>query len=81
MENNNLGRNGKDTVTGFEGIIISEHRYLTGCTQYGLQPKIKEDGSLPEAKYFDTTRVEVTGEKVNINGVVEDPGCEVRERP
>lgn len=76
-----LGRQGKDTVTGFEGIIISQHQYLTGCTQYGLQPKIKEDGSLPEAKYFDATRVQVFGEAVNISGTEESPGCEVRERP
>ena len=81
MKNQNLGRQGKDTVTGFEGIIISEHQYLTGCTQYGLQPKIKEDGSLPEAKYFDATCVQVTGEPMYIPGTEEDPGCEVRERP
>lgn len=78
---NDLGKNGKDSVTGFEGIITSEHNYLTGCTQYGLQPKIKEDGSLPEAKYFDKTRVVVSGEALTIEGCVEDPGCDVRERP
>lgn len=78
---NNLGRHGKDTITGFEGIITSEHRYLTGCTQYGLQPKIKEDGSLPDSRYFDITRVEVTGEPVQIKGADEAPGCDVRERP
>lgn len=68
-------------ITGFEGIIVSEHQYLTGCTQYGLQPKIKEDGSLPDAKYFDATRIHVSGFPVDIPGTEQDPGCDNRPRP
>lgn len=78
---NNLGRHCKDKITGFEGIITSEHRYLTGCTQYGVQPKMKEDGVLPEKQYFDITRCEVSGDAVIIENAERDPGCDHRERP
>ena len=81
----NLGKHGKDVITGFEGTITSEHHYLTGCTQLGLQPKCKEDGTLGETMYFDKTRVEVTGDAVELAAspeVVEvDKGCDFRERP
>ena len=79
---NNLGRHGKDVITGFQGTITSEHHYLTGCTQYGLVPKTKEDGSLGETMYFDETRVEVSGEAIELVIAVEQKkGCDSRERP
>lgn len=80
---NNLGRHGKDVITGFEGTITSAHFYLTGCTQYGLAPKAKGDGTLGEVNYFDKTRVEVSGEPIQIIRSSEgiDDGCDSRERP
>lgn len=81
----NLGRHGKDVITGFEGTITSEHHYLTGCTQLGLQPKCKTDGSVGETMFFDVTRVEVTGcvaeLAVSSEVVNNNPGCDSRERP
>lgn len=58
----NLGRKGKDIVTGFEGVIISLIHYLTGCSQYGITPLAK-DGDIKDSRYFDISRVEV-GERV-----------------
>ncbi|MCX6232722.1 MAG: hypothetical protein NTZ33_14385 [Bacteroidetes bacterium] len=79
--NTNLGKHGKDVITGFEGTITSKHEYLTGCTQYGIVPKIKTDGTLGDTHYFDETRIEVTGEAIEIPGTKEKPGCDSRERP
>jgi hypothetical protein len=35
-----LGMKAKDSITGFEGIIIARIEYLTGCQQYQL---LRED--------------------------------------
>jgi len=81
----NLGKHGKDVITGFEGTITSEHHYLTGCTQLGLQPKIRQDGTLGETMYFDETRVEISGETAELavskEDVLNNRGCDFRERP
>jgi hypothetical protein len=84
----NLGKHGKDVITGFEGTVTSEHHYLTGCTQYGLQPKIKKDGTLGDTMYFDENRIEFSGDAIElkIEQEAERPkrilsGCDSRERP
>ena len=74
-----LGKQAKDIVTGFEGIVTSKHIYLTGCTQYGLQPRIDKDGKIPDKAYFDETRLVFMGEGVNIG--LGEPGCDTREHP
>jgi len=48
----------KDKITGFSGIITGRGDYLTGCNQYAIQPPAKEDGTLPDAHWFDEDRVE-----------------------
>jgi hypothetical protein len=84
---NNLGKQGKDLITGFEGTITSAHYYLTGCTQYGLQPKVKGDGSLGEIMFFDENRLIISGEKIEIKkaekktNISQENGCDSRESP
>lgn len=53
----NLGKNAKDKLTGFSGVIIGKCEYLTGCTQYALQPKTKNDGAFIESRWFDEGRL------------------------
>lgn len=79
---NKLGKQAKDKVTGFEGIITSKHIYLTGCSQYGIQPKVDKDGNVPDIRYFDEGRVEITGDGITVEEVVAgEPGCDFREHP
>lgn len=59
-----LGSLVRDQVTGLEGIATSRTEYLNGCVQYGVSPKAKEDGTLPDAMGFDWQRVEVVGDGV-----------------
>jgi len=77
-----LGKEMKDKITGFTGIATSKHEYLTGCTQYALQPKTQKDGKLADVGYFDESRLEVTGKGIDVSdlNIVED-GCDNRERP
>ena len=48
-----LGDEVKDEVSGFQGIAISEHKYLEGCNRIGVQPPVNEKGELPNAHTFD----------------------------
>ena len=57
-----LGREAKDKITGFQGIITGKAIYLTGCNQYVLQPKCEKAGSYPEANWFDEGRLDVVGD-------------------
>lgn len=79
---NTLGKKVKDKVTGFEGIATSKHIYLTGCNQYGVQPVVDKDGKIPELRYFDEGRLEITGDGITSKEVAsEGPGCDTREHP
>jgi hypothetical protein len=65
-----LGKKAKDKITGFEGIITPKHLYLTGCTQYGIQPII------------DKGRLEIIGGGFTKESIsAEDPGSDSREHP
>lgn len=64
-----LGRKGKDKITGFEGIIMARHQYLTGCDQYTIVPAKNKNGGLDDAYQFDEGRIEITGEGIAPNNV------------
>jgi len=59
----NLGKLGRDKVTGFEGIIIGKVTYLYGCNQYGLAPK-SNNGKVEDSSWFDEGRIEIVGDGV-----------------
>jgi hypothetical protein len=65
----NLGKKGKDKVTGFHGTIVAKVSYLTGCDQYGITPPVGEDGKLGDTNYFDVGRVEIIGDGVTAESV------------
>lgn len=76
-----LGKEGKDKVTGFTGIITSRAQYLTGCDQYNLVPPVK-DGKLEPAQWFDEGRIEIIGNGISAADVVgTKPGGPQREGP
>lgn len=52
-----------DVITGFKGFIVYRVDNITGCNQYGIQPKAKRDGSVEELKHFDENRLKSTGKK------------------
>lgn len=49
----------KDRLTGFKGRTTGRVQYITGCSQYAVQPDAKESGEFVEARYFDEHRLEV----------------------
>ena len=71
---NLLGKQVKDKVTGFEGIVIGKIEYLFGCNQYGIAPPVK-DNKVGDVSWFDEGRIEVIGEGVTAESVTaEKPG-------
>jgi hypothetical protein len=52
-----LGRSYEDLITGFSGMAIGVVHYMTGCSQALLQPRIGEDGKIPESVWFDVQRL------------------------
>ncbi len=73
-----LGLVAQDTVTGFKGIMVSRHEYISGCIQYNLEAKSK-DGGKPVCFYVDEQQIKIVGK-----GVITEPrpnGGGFREHP
>ena len=51
-----LGCTARDTVSGWEGIVTAEYRYMNGCIRYELSGRDK-DGK-PTGFVFDQQQVE-----------------------
>lgn len=66
MFKHELGKEAKDLVTGFKGIILCRMQWLTGCNRYGIQPKMGKDGKTEEIKYFDENQIAITGKGVEL---------------
>jgi hypothetical protein len=75
MKKIKLGQSCRDTITGFTGIAIAKVKYITGCDKVELQPKQKEDGTVPESTWVDVNRVEVLDEPVVKLGTSKDKGA------
>lgn len=58
-----LGKQAKDKISGFEGVITGHVHYLTGCAQCLLMPKVAKDGSIRAAEWFDEQRLEIKSAK------------------
>ncbi len=58
-----LGDEVKCKITGFKGTAISKQEHINGCSHYQIQPKIKKDGTLPDAEWVDELQLEVTKKK------------------
>jgi hypothetical protein len=56
----NLGKTGKDRITGLMGVITSFHAYLNDSPQYGIAPLLDKDGKFQEVHYFSVDRVEIS---------------------
>ena len=58
-----LGFPVRDRVTGFEGIVSSVGFDLYGCVMAIVTPLVDKDKKQGEHHWFDTKRLEVTGDK------------------
>lgn len=82
MFKHKLGKEAKDKITGFKGIIIGRTEYLYGCNVYGVAPKSMKDGQKQETEWFDEGRIKIVGKGIKPKNVrVEKNGSEYHEHP
>jgi hypothetical protein len=77
-----LGKQAKDKIIGFQGILIGRTEYLFGCNVYGIAPQVfdKEKGKRGETEWFDEGRIEVIGPGILPKAVqAQDPGAEYHD--
>lgn len=55
----NLGDKVRDSVSGFQGVVVAKTMYLNGCTRVGVQPRIGKDGKHPDSATFDEPQLEL----------------------
>jgi hypothetical protein len=48
-----LGDRVKDSITGFQGIVVIVSEYLQGCRRIVVQPEALHEGKPVEPQYFD----------------------------
>lgn len=58
-----LGDIVRDTVTGFEGVVVAEHQWLHGCRRLSVQPQKLHDGKPIESQTFDDPQLELVSPK------------------
>ena len=64
-----MGQEVKDKITGFSGYVVGICRYITGCDQILVQPKVKKDGEFVESRWVDDMRLKATGKKADFSTI------------
>ena len=55
-----MGTEVRDKITKFTGVVTGKSEYITGCTQYLLQPPCAKDtGAFVNGTWFDENRLEL----------------------
>jgi len=65
MFTHELGKKGKDKITGFEGILTARCEFLTGCNRYCIQPTELKDGRPIDSIYFDEAQIEIINDCIS----------------
>ena len=58
----------KDSVTGLVGKVTGILQHQFGCVRVCLQPKAKEDGTVPDGQWIDEMSLEAVEPKENKAG-------------
>lgn len=65
-----FGKQARDKVTGFTGIVTGMSRWMTGCDQYCVVPPVDKAGKIDDSRWFDEGRLDVIGEGVDASSTV-----------
>jgi hypothetical protein len=72
----NFGDEVEDIASGFRGIVTSRSEFMSGCTRYGVQPKVTKEGTLPQTEGFDENQLRVIKKAKVARGKGDDGGPE-----
>lgn len=68
----NLGAAVKCSITGFQGVVVAETRWMYGCIRYLVQPVKLEAGKMIDAQQFDEPQLivikDVKAKPVDLTG-------------
>ena len=69
----------REKITGFKGIITGTCFYLTGCNQYLITAKPKDEISEATALWYDEGRLELVSKDVHNEKFLqaEEKGCDI----
>jgi hypothetical protein len=59
-----LGDVARDTITGFEGVVIGDTKWLHGCRRLTLQPRELKDGKPIDPLSFDEPQLVLVGTRI-----------------
>jgi len=76
-QNEMLGAEYRDKITGFKGVCTGYCEYLSGCNQALLIPRVSKDGKSPDGGWYDVQRLERVGKKIVKLDNSETPGCDM----
>jgi hypothetical protein len=54
-----LGSQVRDTLTGFEGVVVCRAQWLNNCNTYSVKPRKLKDGIPQESHSFDEPQLEL----------------------
>ena len=74
-----FGKQARDKITGFTGILVARNTFIFGCDQWGIAPKISSEGKRLETEYFDDGRIEIIGDGINPSEVQSKPIIEQKQ--
>jgi hypothetical protein len=60
-----LGDVARDTITGFEGVVVAITKWLHGCYRITIQPQKLHDGKPVDNCTFDEPQVEKVAPEVH----------------
>lgn len=69
-----FGKFYQDKITGFKGAAVGIVKHQFGCLRINLQPKINEDGTVPDSLWFDEESIcDVIPQKITKGGFMPAP--------
>lgn len=71
-----LGKKYKDKITGFEGVATGYVKYLTGCNQVLLAPKVSATGAIGESVWMDEQRLDEQSDEAIVLDNGKTPGAD-----
>lgn len=58
-----LGDVVKDTITGFQGVVIARTDWLNGCVRLTIQPRKLESGKMVDSQTIDVEQLQLVKAK------------------
>ena len=61
-----VGELTREKITGFEGVVMSQCHYISGCVQYGILSRELKGGETEKWTYFDEDRLASSNEIIHL---------------